>query len=774
MRLLAINHRVWLWLIWLLPVLGAGWTVAHAPAWLEPHRLTVALEPGQSVALGREALAALHADSEHLRVSRDRQGNWRLANLSLRKQVVWQPGGSWEDRSTREWPLTPGAMLTLGAHSFEVLMAKPDRLILQSGSQRWEYDGFNLHWEGRRLPECYENWRTGLRERLGNLPGLRRGLQRPLRLGGGVYCADRLGLSSAPVDTAIITPTDSGFVLHPGAAAGRPDSPPVIVAAGTPEAEALWQRSVPLVVGDRLIIGRTQYWVAQTTPTLELIVLTRAWRWRAGSEPPPTASPVVSVQWRAMTWLWPPDVKDLGWPLGLGLAALVLGGVGWRGNGRMAVALGLAGTCLGLYFSRLVAPILWPYLLAWPILGLGLMTVRSLWSARLLAALTVLLGIGLIALLQLAVGAGESGWSRYGSSSAALVGMFGWLAWAGWNDGQQRQLSRWPNRCWARWGLRLLSGAAVGLLIAQVMWGDEGGWCGFQPFELTKLALVIAAAYGLAACELWWKSSGSVGKLLPGLHYLSPVVLLAMVSSFALAFLRDFSPLVLLAFWTVALSWAGARVHPHSVWRALGRWTVLALVLSTVAGLAWLREQPERFPLDFQADRARVWATPEQYPHAGYQLRRALEAIRAGGWQGTVWNEPMNGRIMTLPAVEDDFMPAFFLNRYGGLAALVLAGIQAVFIGILLTMADRAARRIRSDGDCLTVPGEFIYFTLYGGAGLLVAHFVVSWGANLGFLPVMGQPMSLLSAAGSHLTLFVLPIVTLAVAVEEKNDDNPP
>lgn len=38
----------------------------------------------------------------------------------------------------------------------------------------------------------------------------------------------------------------------------------------------------------------------------------------------------------------------------------------------------------------------------------------------------------------------------------------------------------------------------------------------------------------------------------------------------------------------------------------------------------------------------------------------------------------------------------------------------------------------------------------------------------------MGQPMSLLSAAGSHLILLVMPIVALAVAVEEKNDDNPP
>ncbi len=768
MPLCVVSHRKWLLLIWLLPMLGMGWTVMQAPDWLEPLSLTVTLEPGQSIVLGREALAALQADSEHLRVSRDQDGHWRLANLSPGKQVVWRPSGSRDERSTREWPVTSGAAFIIGVQFFEILKAKPGRLVMQNEGRHWEYDGFSLQLDGRRLPECHENWRTAFRERLGNLPGLRRWLQRPLRLGGGVYCADRLGLAGAPVDTAMLAADHAGFVLRPGSAAGRPDSLPVTVAAGTPAAEALWLRSIPLTVGDGLIIGRTGYRVTQTAPTLELTVLTRAWRWLVGAKPPATSS-AIAVQWRVMAWWWPPGVAGWVWLFGLGLAAL-----GWmvlRGRWRVTAALALAGVGLGLHLSSLTMPILWPYGLAWSVLGLWLMTVRSLWGARLLAALTLLLGIGLIAGLQLAVGAGESGWSRYGGSSAALAGAFGWLAWAGWNSGQQR--SGWPKPYWTQWGLRLLGGAAAGLLIMQVIGGDEGGWCGFQPFELVKLALVTIAAYGLASRRHENETSGSFGRRLQGLRYLGPIVLLVIVSGFALAFLRDFSPLLLLAFWIVALLWTWARIHPQPVWRGLGWLIALVLVASAVAGLTWLRKEPEDFPLDFQADRIRVWAAPEQYPHAGYQLRRALEAIRAGGWQGTVWNKPINGRIMTLPAVEDDFMPTFLLNRYGGLAALVLAGIQAAFIGILLTIGDRATYRTGFSDDPLTGPGRFIYFTLYGGAALLVAHFMVSWGVNLGFLPVMGQPMSLLSAAGSHLTLFVLPIVALAVVVEEKEDDNP-
>ena len=770
--------RWWLPLIWLLPVLVALWIVFQAPIWLEPRVLTVALEPGQTIVLGREALWAPQADSEHILLSRDTAGGWWLANIAAGKRVLWRSAREDDDRSIREWPLAPGASFAVGAQAFMVLAANTRRLVLQGGDQPWEYDGLRLYRDGQPLPECHPSWRTLLRAWLGEL-GLTHGLvRRPLRLGGGVYCADRLGLAGVPVDTAVIEPTRTGFVLCPGGV-GRPDGPPVTVALGTPEAESLWRRSIPLAVGDRLIIGRTQYRVARTSPALELTVIARAQRWPAGSKPPdvwPTMA-----EWRSLVWLWPSDLQVRDWRPGLVLLALVPGLV-WPGRRRewpavrtrwrIVLALALTGACLAMYSNSLTVPVLWPYLVAWPALLVWLGTVRSPWSARLLAALTLLLGGGLVTLLQLGTGAGESGWLRYGGGGAALAGAFGWLSWAGWHVWQWWPTG-WPDFRMARWSLRGLSGVALTLLVVQVIFGDEGGWGGLQPFELTKLALVLVAAYALMLRARSWGSDWNFGKPSRWLRYLGPLTLLSAVSGFALVFLRDFSPLVLLLFWALVLAWAYLRVHPRSVRRRLGRLAVIVLALSVVAGLAWLREWPEDFPLNFQADRLRVWVAPEQYPHSGYQLRRALEAIRAGGWRGAVWNDAVNGRAMAIPAVENDFTPAFFLNRYGGVAALALVGIQAAFIALMLMIANRALHRARCGNDRPTGLGGWAYFALYGGAALLGAHFLVSWGTNLGFLPVMGQPMSLLSAAGSHLVLFVLPIVVLAVAVEEKNYDNP-
>lgn len=776
--LAALAGRWWLTLLWLLPVLAAGWTVYRAPAWLEPRMLTVTLEPGQTVMLGREALRAPQADSEHILLWREVGGGWRLANIATDKQVLWQPARGGDKQPIREWSLRAGAVFVADGQTFTVLGVEGGRLALQEGRRRWEYDGFRLHLDGQPLPECYPDWRSRWRERVADLGWL--GLvRRPLRLGGGVHCADRLGLVGVPLDTVVLAPVGSGFVLRPGEA-GRPDGPAVTVAAGGPEAESLWRRSVPLAVGDDLIIGRTQYRVLRTAPVLELVVVARAQRWPAAIASRPVTPPV-EVHWRPVAWLWPPGLGALTWPLGLALPLLVLGLV-WptrtrdgrwpsAGNrGRIAGALALAGCSLGLYLSSLTVPVLWPYLLTWPVLLLWLTVVRSPWSVGLLVVLTLLLGGGWITLLQLGTGAEESGWPRFGGGGAALAGAFGWLAWA-WRSiwRRWRPVEGLGFRL-ARWGPLALGGAALTLLAAQAAFGDEGGWNGFQPFELAKLALVLLAAHALTIGA----GEGSARKFFRWPLSLGPVLLLLVASGFALGILRDFSPLVLLLLWGLALAWSYLRVHPRSGWRWGGRLALLLLIGSLAGGVMWLRQQPDSFPLDLKPIRIRAWAAPEQYPHAGYQLRRALEAIRAGGWTGAVWNDAANGRVMTVPLVENDFTPTFFLNRYGGLAALLLVATQTAFVLLLLAIADRALRRTNRNDRRSVALGDFAYFALCGGAAMLGAHFLVSWGTNLGFLPVMGQPMSLLSAAGSHLVLFVLPVVALAVAVEEGNYDHPP
>jgi len=54
---------------------------------------------------------------------------------------------------------------------------------------------------------------------------------------------------------------------------------------------------------------------------------------------------------------------------------------------------------------------------------------------------------------------------------------------------------------------------------------------------------------------------------------------------------------------------------------------------------------------------------------------------------------------------------------------------------------------------------RFLSIVLLGSITLFALHWIISWSNALGLLPVMGQPMSWLSAGVSHQILMVFPCV---------------
>ena len=55
----------------------------------------------------------------------------------------------------------------------------------------------------------------------------------------------------------------------------------------------------------------------------------------------------------------------------------------------------------------------------------------------------------------------------------------------------------------------------------------------------------------------------------------------------------------------------------------------------------------------------------------------------------------------------------------------------------------------------------------------VLPHLTLAWGTNLAMFPIMGQPMSFLSAGGSHLLFFICPLLAFnaisAQSLEEKS-----
>ena len=318
------------------------------------------------------------------------------------------------------------------------------------------------------------------------------------------------------------------------------------------------------------------------------------------------------------------------------------------------------------------------------------------------------------------------------------------------------------------WTLTLLAAAAMAGLVLQVVFGDETGVFDVQPVEFAKLALTALTAHCIAVGLGWHAAMPErVNPVLRWLRLAAPALLFAALLGLALLQVDDYSPLMLLLVWGLAMALAWSLAARQRVVSA----GLLGVALLAVGGIAALRgagvDQVAQW--GFYADRFLVWLDPLQHPHTGQQMLAAANAIAQGAWWGSDSLLGLSslgqagGGALAIPAVQDDFAPSFFLNRHGLLAALVLWGLQALFLTGLLQTAARAFAASEQARDFRQAwLGRFRCFALCGGAAFVLGHFLLSWGTNLAIFPIMGQPMSFLSAGGSHLLFFICPLLAFS------------
>jgi cell division protein FtsW len=419
-----------------------------------------------------------------------------------------------------------------------------------------------------------------------------------------------------------------------------------------------------------------------------------------------------------------------------------------------------AGVPVSIAFSMLLAwGALWHALLAPSRLELGL------------AAGVPLLAIGLLVQLELGLGAADSSWPRHFQKSASLLAIG--LPAAGWLS--RRLYARLVAQAAAERALLALAAVALVALALQVILGDETGVFDLQPVELAKLALAALTAHCIA---LGLGAGGpATNSLMRWLRLFTPALLFVLVLAVGLVQVDDYSPLILLLVWGGVMSFAWAlAAGKHAVAASIALLGCMAVL--AVAGLRGADpEQISRW--GFYPERFLVWLAPGAHPHTGQQLLLGAQAVAAGGWLGadnlfglaTLGQDA--GAVLRIPAVQDDFAPSLFLNRHGLAAALGLWVLQALFLAGLLQASARAWRRAAGSRDFRQAwQARFRCFALCGGAAFVLGHFLLSWGTNLAIFPVMGQPMSFLSAGGSHLLFFICPLLAACSASATSSEES--
>jgi cell division protein FtsW len=292
--------------------------------------------------------------------------------------------------------------------------------------------------------------------------------------------------------------------------------------------------------------------------------------------------------------------------------------------------------------------------------------------------------------------------------------------------------------------------------------------------EFAKLALAALAAHCLA---LGLGPQAASGGMRRWMRLGAPALLFLALLALALVQVDDYSPLILLLVWSTAMALGYALAsRSFKLAGALAAGALLcvgAIALLHSAGPAQLANW------QFYGDRFQVWLDPATHPHTGQQMLAGGRAIADGGWWGSDGVLGLTtlgqhaGSAMRIPAVQDDFAPSFFLNRHGLAASLGLWLLQALFVAGLLQVAASAwADSVAARDFRRAWSGRFRCFALCGGAAFVLGHLLLSWGTNLAIFPIMGQPMSFLSAGGSHLLFFICPLLAFGSFSAQSLEEN--
>ncbi len=143
----------------------------------------------------------------------------------------------------------------------------------------------------------------------------------------------------------------------------------------------------------------------------------------------------------------------------------------------------------------------------------------------------------------------------------------------------------------------------------------------------------------------------------------------------------------------------------------------------------------------YQKDRIMTFLDPLQdIQGTGYNAYQSMIAVGSGELTGKGVGYGTQSRLSFLPEYQPDFIFAAFAEGWGFVGVLILFILFAIVIW-----------RIISNALC----GATNFETLFGigMAVLIMSHFVVHVGMNIGLLPVTGLTIPFMSHGGSHLVV---------------------
>jgi rod shape determining protein RodA len=273
--------------------------------------------------------------------------------------------------------------------------------------------------------------------------------------------------------------------------------------------------------------------------------------------------------------------------------------------------------------------------------------------------------------------------------------------------------------------------AGIASLIAVLLFGTWAlgakrwikiGGTHFQPSEWVKLILILAMAKFFADMrqrELSWSDFLKAGAMV-GL----PMLLVLKQPDLGTAL--TYVPIAIMGVFLGGLQWRQG----------------LAVGLLAVVGIGLVFYTPRIHVLkSYQKQRLTSFIDPELDPQgSGYQVEQSKIAVGSGGlWGGK--GSQTHGNFLPVP--QTDFIFAAFSEEHGFVGAL---GVLLLYFIVLMRLTQNAQ----------TAPDRAGTFVVMGVVAVLSFHILVNVGMVVGFMPVTGIPLPLMSYGGSSVLFMFL------------------
>ncbi len=145
---------------------------------------------------------------------------------------------------------------------------------------------------------------------------------------------------------------------------------------------------------------------------------------------------------------------------------------------------------------------------------------------------------------------------------------------------------------------------------------------------------------------------------------------------------------------------------------------------------------------DYQKQRLVSFREPDADPKgSGYQVSQSLIAVGSGGVFGS--SQGSQTKLAFLPIPQTDFIFAAFAEEHGFVGALA---VLLLYFIVLMRLTQNAQ----------TAPDRAGAFLVMGVVAVLSFHILVNIGMVVGFMPVTGIPLPLMSYGGSSVLFMFL------------------